>query len=114
MLVGGMYAYQVSTRRHQVPPGARESSMGVSWGVVQNLVAPGGVGQVGEVAGRGHGTRAYPGTSTDSGEIEIWADRGALGMPLKKVREVTLFVSDCLHMLHAVAKEPLGGAVTVL
>ena len=49
-----------------------------------------------------------------SGEIEIFADRGALGMPLKKVREVTLFVSDCLPMLHAVAKEPLGGAVTVM
>ena len=53
--------------------------MGVSWGAVQNLVAPGGVGQVGEVAGRGHGTRAYPGTSTESGEIEILADRGASG-----------------------------------
>ena len=49
-----------------------------------------------------------------SGEIEIFADQSALGMPLKKVREVTLFVSDCLHMLHAVAKEPLGGAVTVM
>ena len=49
-----------------------------------------------------------------SGEIEIFADRGALGMPLKKVREVTLFVSDCLPMLHAVARDPLGGAVTVL
>ena len=81
---------------------------------MQNLVAPGGVGQVGEVAGRGHGTRAYPGTSTESGEIEIFADRGALGMPLWRGKEVTLFVSDCLHMLHAVAKEPLEGAATVM
>ena len=88
--------------------------MGVSWGAVQNLVAPGGVGQVGEVAGRGHGTRAYPGTSTESGEIEIFADRGALRMPVWLGVEVTLFLSDCLHMLHAVARDPLGGAVTVM
>ena len=112
MPVGGFYLDLPGFR--QVPPGARESSRGVSWGAVQNLVAPGGVGQVGEVAGRGHGTRAYPGTSTDSGEIEIWADRGALGMPLWMGKEVTLILSDCLHMLDAVAKEPLGGAVTVL
>ena len=49
-----------------------------------------------------------------SGEIEIFADRGALGMPLWRGKEVTLFVSDCLHMLHAVAKEPLEGAATVM
>ena len=49
-----------------------------------------------------------------SGEIEIFADRGALGMPLKKVREVTLILAWRLPMLHAVAKEPLGGAVTVM
>ena len=29
-------------------------------------------------------------------------------------KEVTLFLSDCLKMLHAVAREPLGGAVTVM
>ena len=49
-----------------------------------------------------------------SGEIEIFADRGALGMPLWRGKEVTLNLLVRLHMLHAVAKEPLGGAVTVL
>ena len=49
-----------------------------------------------------------------SGEIEIFADRGAFGMPLWRGKEVTLFLLDRLHMLYAVAKEPLGGAVTVM
>ena len=49
-----------------------------------------------------------------SGEIEIWADRGALGMPVWLGVEVTFFLSDCLHMLQAVAKEPLEGAMTFL
>ena len=112
MPVGGFYRDLPGFR--QVPPGARESSRGVSWGAVQNLVAPGGVGQVGEVAGRGHGTRAYPGTSTESGEIEILADRGALGMPLWMGVEITLILLGRVHMLHAVGMEPLGGAVTVM
>ena len=49
-----------------------------------------------------------------SGEIEIWADRGALGMPLWRGKEVTLILAWRLSMLHAVAKEPLEGAVTVM
>jgi len=109
MPVGGFYRDLPGFR--QVPPGARESPRGMSWGAVQNLVAPGG-NQVTPPTGMVHGHVVV--TPLCSGEIEIWADRGALGMPLWRGKEVTLFVSDCLHMLHAVAKEPLGGAVTVM
>ena len=86
----------------------------MSWGAVQNLVAPGGAWWKPGNSPYGHGLRPYPGTSTESGEIEILADRGALGMPLWRGKEVTLFVSDCLPMLHAVARDPLGGAVNFM
>ena len=109
-----MVMYRVSSRRRQVPPGARELPKGVSWGVVQRLVAPGGVEQAGEGAACGHGLRPYPGSSTGRGAIEILAYRVALGMPLWMGKGLTLFLSDCLQMLHAVARDPLGGAVTVI
>ena len=49
-----------------------------------------------------------------SGEIEILADRGALGMPLWMGKEVTLILLGRVHMLHAVSMEPIGGAVNVM
>ena len=62
MPVGGFYRDLLGFR--QVPPGARESSMGVSWGAVQNLVAPGGAWWKPGNFPYGHGLRPYPGTST--------------------------------------------------
>ena len=103
--------YRVSARRHQVLGTRLGRCPGALCKTWWHLVAPGG-NQVNPPTSmvRGH-IRVPP---PYSGEIEIWADRGALGMPLWRGKEVTLFVSDCLPMLHAVAKEPLGGAVTVL
>ena len=86
----------------------------MSWGSVQRLVAPGGVGQreEGPAVGMVRGHVVVP--STDSGAIEILADWGALRMPLWMGKEVTLFLSDRLYMLHVGSIVALEGAVNVI